>query len=464
MDDNIVAMIREIQLGTGTNIRPVINKNSTEGLRRPLLSVIAFQMQGGLERAFSVLPTDTTIRSIELLCRRILEPSIALFPGLEQYSLQRVDEIIADLIPRDLRPAPGRSFHRQSGVVNVFTHFVRDHPSLRNAMESFVRNALMNLAGAYYSYLHGTLGRFTVEQIQRLEDELLIFEWLFVFMRIYRISYNYLCHVRVTDHNRAHVGLSQALTLAEEIYQDLLTHGDLEIHIPSEIYQALGLFHYGPRLMLILVLRAEDCATNAVPNEIRRFVLPNANNDSNRLILITRPTATRQQVHSAAPPPTPEAAPASTQKLASNEPDHVGNLVHNAPIEDLHRSVYHGKFSIPHDILNLAITTDVHQVMIYFDACRHYNAVHVAKLELLEVMGIATKCGCSKFPADMVASRRATSCDKCLICRWTEDRGRTHTGDESENDWKDICFDRQVEMIEAGTRKMSLWPFGADDP
>jgi hypothetical protein len=69
-------------------------------------------------------------------------------------------------------------------------------------------------------------------------------------------------------------------------------------------------------------------------------------------------------------------------------------------------------------------TTNVKEILLYFSACKHFNALWC---EELAVQGdaVVARCGCDRFDEKLAGNQYAESADPCLLCRnvrWPEDR------------------------------------------
>lgn len=102
------------------------------------------------------------------------------------------------------------------------------------------------------------------------------------------------------------------------------------------------------------------------------------------------------------------------------------------------------------------------EILVSFEACGHRVAVFVERLNYEDASHIRAGCECYGFDRCLVASRRARSLEKCLICRLRVEREtwRWETGRDGEERW--ACFEAYVRPVE-GRREVALWPFGARD-
>ncbi len=92
------------------------------------------------------------------------------------------------------------------------------------------------------------------------------------------------------------------------------------------------------------------------------------------------------------------------------------------------------------------------EVLVYYDVCKHVEAVFIEKLDRPGNPRDIARCGCDAFGDRLLGSRKALSRQKCIECR-TEDASQKH-------DEQFVWLEKYIRPIKMD-REYRLWPFGS---
>ena len=92
------------------------------------------------------------------------------------------------------------------------------------------------------------------------------------------------------------------------------------------------------------------------------------------------------------------------------------------------------------------------EVLVYYDGCKHVEAVFIERLYYPDGSRYTARCGCDAFGDRLLHLRKVLSRQKCIACR-TEDARHRHPEQFS---W----LEKYVRPIET-EREYRLWPFGS---